>query len=201
MPTKTFTVEGLACVDCADVTPVDHATDTPTVSLATADLAPEQIARATLATNRRREGNPLLGFVRFVLSGRETTMTAMAGLLTLLGLALTVAGTPLWSRIALFSTAIVVGGIPVAHHAWQEVWLARSLGINALMVIAVVGATFIGEWAEAAIVVVLFSLGEALEGYAAEQARSALENLLDLAPPGGGRGATGHRRSGAGASG
>ena len=163
--------------------PVDHATDTPTVSLATADLAPEQIARATLATNRRREGNPLLGFVRFVLSRRETTMTAMAGLLTLLGLALTVAGTPLWSRIALFSTAIVVGGIPVAHHAWQEVWLARSLGINALMVIAVVGATFIGEWAEAAIVVVLFSLGEALEGYAAEQARSALENLLDLAPP------------------
>jgi Cd2+/Zn2+-exporting ATPase len=71
----------------------------------------------------------------------------------------------------------------VARHAFQELWLARSLGINALMVIAVVGAVFIGEWAEAAIVVVLFSLGEALEGYAAEQARSALESLLDLAPP------------------
>jgi Cd2+/Zn2+-exporting ATPase len=51
------------------------------------------------------------------------------------------------------------------------------------MVIAVVGAAFIGEWAEAAIVVVLFSLGEALEGYATEQARSALDRLLDLAPP------------------
>jgi len=32
-------------------------------------------------------------------------------------------------------------------------------------------------------VVVLFSLGEALEGFAAEQARGALESLLDLAPP------------------
>jgi Cd2+/Zn2+-exporting ATPase len=51
------------------------------------------------------------------------------------------------------------------------------------MVIAVVGATLIGEWAEAAIVVVLFSLGEALEGFAAEQARGALDSLLDLAPP------------------
>jgi Cd2+/Zn2+-exporting ATPase len=71
----------------------------------------------------------------------------------------------------------------VAHHAWQEVWLSHSLGINALMVIAVVGAALIGEWAEAAIVVVLFSLGEALEGFAAEQARGELEGLLDLAPP------------------
>jgi Cd2+/Zn2+-exporting ATPase len=71
----------------------------------------------------------------------------------------------------------------VARHAWQEVWLARSLGINTLMVIAVVGAALIGEWAEAAIVVVLFSLGEALEGYAADRSRSALQGLLDLAPP------------------
>jgi len=110
-------------------------------------------------------------------------MTAVAGVLTLLGLAVTVAGAPHWSRTTLFAVAIVVGGMPVARHAFQEVWLSRGLGINTLMVIAVVGAAFIGEWAEAAIVVVLFSLGEALEGYATEQARGALDGLLDLAPP------------------
>ena len=124
-----------------------------------------------------------LGFLRFVLSKRETTLTTIAALLTLLGLALALFGAPFWSRTALFAAAIVVGVIPVARHAWQEVWLARSLGINTLMVIAVVGAAAIGEWAEAAIVVVLFSLGEALEGYAADRSRSALEGLLDLAPP------------------
>ncbi len=202
MPTKTFTVEGLTCVDCAERVQaavsqvegvndcqVDHAAGTLTVSSATPGLATNQIAKAVssagyrLVTDRRREGNPILGFVRFILSKRETAMTAVAGLMTLLGLTFAVAGAPPWSRTILFAAAILVGGIPVAHHAWQEMWLARSLGINALMVIAVVGAAFIGEWAEAAIVVVLFSLGEALEGYAAEQARGALDGLLDLAPP------------------
>ena len=202
MPTKTYTVEGLTCVDCAarvraavsqvggvSDCQVDHAAGTLTVSSATPDLATEQIARAvssagyTLVADRRREGHPIPGFVRFILSKQETTMTAVAALLTLLGLALAVAGAPPWSRTALFAAAIVVGGIPIARHAFQELWLSRSLGINMLMVIAVVGAAFIGEWAEAAIVVVLFSLGEALEGYATEQARSALDRLLDLAPP------------------
>ena len=89
---------------------------------------------------------------------------------------------PGWLSIALFAAAIAVGGFPVARHAFQELVLARSLGINALMVIAVAGAAAIGEWVEAAIVVVLFSLGEALEGYATERARRALGSLLDLAP-------------------
>jgi Cd2+/Zn2+-exporting ATPase len=176
---------------------VDHAAGTLTVSLTTPDVATAQIAKAvraagyTLVTERRREGNPIPGLIRFILSKRGTTLTAIAGLLTLLGLVLSillrtgvaVAGALPWSRTVLFAMAIVVGGMSVVRHAFQEVWLSRSLGINTLMVIAVVGAALIGEWAEAAIVVVLFSLGEALEGYAAEQARSALESLLDLAPP------------------
>ncbi len=206
MPTKTFTVEGLTCLDCAARVratvsrvdgvgdcQVDHAAGTLTVSSTMPDLALEPIVRAvssagyTLVTERarsfRRGGSSISGFVRFVFSMRETMMTAVAGVLTLLGLAVTVAGAPPWSRTTLFAVAIVVGGMPVARHAFQEVWLSRSLGINTLMVIAVIGAAFIGEWAEAAIVVVLFSLGEALEGYATEQARGALDGLLDLAPP------------------
>ena len=206
MPTKTFIVEGLTCLDCAarvrasvcqvegvDNCQVDHAAGTLTISSTMPDLAVEQVAGAvrsagyTLVTEPasafRREGSSILGFVRFILSKRETRMTAVAGLLTLLGLALGVADAPPWSRTALFAVAIVVGGMPVARHAFQELRLSRSLGINTLMVIAVVGAAFIGEWAEAAIVVVLFSFGDALEGYATEQARGALDSLLDLAPP------------------
>ena len=204
MQTKTFTIEGLTCIDCAERIQaavgrvegvgdiqVDHLTGILTVSLAEPELQAGEIAGAVKAAGytlsvenqRHRESGSMLNFVRFILSKRETTLTAVAGLLTLLGLALAVIGAPSWSRIALFAAAIIVGGAPLARYAFQELWISRRLGINALMVIAVVGAALIGEWAEAAIVVVLFSLGEALEGYATEQARGALEGLLDLAPP------------------
>jgi Cd2+/Zn2+-exporting ATPase len=201
MLTKTYNVAGLTCTDCAARVQaavsqvdgvanchVDHTTGTLTVSLTVPDLPTEHISQAVQAAGhtlvgRRREDKPILGFARFILSKRETTLAATAGLLTLLGLALTVAGAPLWPTVVPFATAIIVGGIPVARHAAQELWMSHILGINALMMIAVLGAVLIGEWAEAAIVVVLFSLGEALEGYTAEQARGALDSLLDLAPP------------------
>ncbi|MBC7250615.1 MAG: cadmium-translocating P-type ATPase [Anaerolineae bacterium] len=209
MTTKSFIVTGLTCTDCAarvkaavskvegvDDCQLDPTTGILTVSLSRPDLPAEQIANAVSSaghtlvideSERRQRDKPLWGFVRFVFSRRETTLTAIAGWLTLLSLALTVIGMwfplPAWSTIAPLAAAIVVGGIPVARHAWQELWLARGLGINTLMVIAVTGAVFIGEWAEAAIVVVLFALGEALEGYATDRARSALDSLLDLAPP------------------
>ncbi|MGD1996963.1 MAG: cation-translocating P-type ATPase [Anaerolineae bacterium] len=202
MLTKTFALRGLSCIDCAERVEaavrrvegvsdcqVDLAAGTLTVSLVGQDVPAKPIAEAVeaagyrLVLQPREEDSAIAGFVGFVLSKRETTLTAAAGLLTLLALGLTVTGMPPWSWIALFALAIAVGGIPVARHAFQELWLSHSLGINALMVIAVVGAALIGEWAEGAVVVVLFSLGETLEGYAAEQARGALESLLDLAPP------------------
>ena len=114
MPTKTFKIAGLTCTDCAarvraivsrvegvDDCQVDYVTGTLTVSFVEPTLATEKIARAvsaagyTLVTedtdkgesDRRRENRPLLGFVRFVFSKRETTLAAVAGLLALLGLA------------------------------------------------------------------------------------------------------------------
>ncbi|MGC9347892.1 MAG: heavy metal translocating P-type ATPase, partial [Anaerolineae bacterium] len=124
-----------------------------------------------------------LGFFGFLVGSRDTTLTAVAGLLTVVGLVL--AAFPLDSpvHIPFFALAILIGGFPVARHALQELFAARTLGINVLMVIAVAGAMVIEEWAEGAIVVVLFSLGEALEGYAADRARGALESLLELVPP------------------
>lgn len=126
--------------------------------------------------------DPIASFFRFLLSTRETAMTAVAALLTLAGVVLALTGIPSVIWTPLFALAVVIGGIPVARHAFREVWFARTLSINTLMVIAVTGAMVIGEWAEAAIVIVLFSLGEALEGYATRRAHGALESLLDLMP-------------------
>jgi Cd2+/Zn2+-exporting ATPase len=54
--------------------------------------------------------------------------------------------------------------------------------INLLVVIAVIGASVVGEWLEAATVVFLFGVAEWLEGWADRRAERAIESLLELAP-------------------
>jgi len=54
--------------------------------------------------------------------------------------------------------------------------------INLLMLIAVVGAFYLGEYEEAAVVIVLFALGERLEEYGIASSKSALQALVDRTP-------------------
>ena len=82
---------------------------------------------------------------------------------------------------ALYVIAAVLTGVFVARDAWLSV-RARVFDIDQLMLIAAVGAAFIGHWSDAALLLVLFSLGHALEGYAMNRARNAIEALGELAP-------------------
>ena len=60
------------------------------------------------------------------------------------------------------------------------------------MLVAVVGAMVLGEWAEAATVVFLFAIAQWLESRSMDRAREAIRALMDLTP---GRGARPPRRS------
>ncbi|MEZ8142232.1 zinc/cadmium/mercury/lead-transporting ATPase [Enterovibrio sp. FF113] len=85
------------------------------------------------------------------------------------------------SRI-LFSVATVIGLIPIVKKA---VVLARSgspFSIEMLMSIAAIGALYLGETVEAAMVLVLFLIGERLEGYASAKARAGIKSLMALVP-------------------
>ena len=79
-------------------------------------------------------------------------------------------------------TAMVLAGWPVARSAWRAVTLAHEINMNVLMTIAAVGALFIGAFTEAGMIMVLFAIGEALEGFAAARARGAIRSLLALLP-------------------
>ena len=59
---------------------------------------------------------------------------------------------------------------------------AKRLEIDFLMLVAAAGAGALGAWVEGALLLFLFSLGHALEGYAMGRARRAIESLADLAP-------------------
>jgi len=54
--------------------------------------------------------------------------------------------------------------------------------INLLMVIAVGGAFYLGQYEEAAVVIVLFTLGETLERFGIASSKSALQSLVDRTP-------------------
>jgi Zn2+/Cd2+-exporting ATPase len=58
----------------------------------------------------------------------------------------------------------------------------RSLDMNFLMSIAVVGALLIGEYAEAATAMFLFAVAQLLESWSMDRARSAIRGLMDLSP-------------------
>jgi len=57
-----------------------------------------------------------------------------------------------------------------------------ALDINVLMLIAAIGAVILGEWSEAATVVFLFAVAQALESRTLDRARTAIRALMDLTP-------------------
>lgn len=81
----------------------------------------------------------------------------------------------------MYIAAALITGVFVARDAKMSVQ-ARVFDIDQLMLVAAIGAAFIGHWSDAALLLVLFSLGHALEGYAMNRARTAIESLGELAP-------------------
>lgn len=83
--------------------------------------------------------------------------------------------------VALFLTAILVGGLPIARSAAASL-RARRLDMNVLMTVSVVGAALLGDWSEGGLVVVLFSAGTTLQAITFDRTRGAIRGLLDQAP-------------------
>ncbi len=86
-----------------------------------------------------------------------------------------------WAAAALSLAAILLAGLGTFRKGWLAL-INRNLNINALMAVAVTGAFCIGQFPEAAMVMALFNLSEALEARALDRARNAVSDLLALAP-------------------
>ncbi len=83
--------------------------------------------------------------------------------------------------MALYATAIAVGGFPIMRSGWTAL-TAHRIDMNVLMTISVIGAALLGEWSEGALVVVLFAIGTTLQAVTFDRTRNAIRALLDLAP-------------------
>lgn len=81
-----------------------------------------------------------------------------------------------------FAGAGLLALVPLAKKAVMGTLAGQPFTIETLVTIAVIGAIFIDQSAEAAIVVFLFLIGELLEMIAATKARRSVEALADLVP-------------------
>jgi len=195
-----FQVEGLDCADCA--LHVEEALRrTPGVGQVSLDfglarlrVAPvygqeirpevERVVRE-LGYGLRDEAAPPppeAGWRERLWRRRRNLATALSGLLIALAVAASLGGLPERAAIGLYLAAILAGGLFVARAGWSALRTTRSLDMNALMTIAAVGAALVGEWAEGAVAMFLFSLGNTLEAYTMDRARNAIRGLMDLSP-------------------
>ncbi|SEK84735.1 Cd2+/Zn2+-exporting ATPase [Kosakonia sacchari] len=83
---------------------------------------------------------------------------------------------------AAFVATTLVGLWPIARQALRLIKSGSWFAIETLMSVAAIGALFIGATAEAAMVLLLFLIGERLEGWAASRARRGVSALMALKP-------------------
>jgi len=108
--------------------------------------------------------------------------SAASGVLLLVGWLVGLAGVPEPVSTGLYLVAIVTGGYFFGREAIEELIFERAIGIELLMSTAAVVATAMGQAAEGAMLVFLYSISEAAEGYTEDKTRSAIRALMDLAP-------------------
>jgi len=174
----TLTVEGEASLDSIQgrVQQLGYAVAGGAESAAESEPAPASV---------RSERGGVLALGQYLLSTPATRQAIFAFTLIVIAALLELWAGPAWMGHAAFGLHLVVvalAGPPIMRRGLRALRLARKVTIDLLMSIATLGALLIGESGEAATVIVLFAIGEALEGFTAECARASLRALLSLRP-------------------
>ncbi len=112
----------------------------------------------------------------------QVITSVLSGLLLTIGFIGSFFGFSTTTALILYVLAITIGGWYFIKEGLAELWYEKEIGIELLMAIAAITAGLLGEWAEAAMLVFLYSISEAAEGYTEERTRNAIKKLMNLAP-------------------
>jgi len=199
-----LSVPDMDCSSCAgkvdaalaDVGGVDSVETRPTAGVAVVEYDPDRIGPDRIIGHVEAAGYGVTGTDGMaagtaVWRGRRAYATYAGAAAVLVGLVV------LWSPLsdptlldvgrettlsdALFVLGAVVAGTPVARAGLRSVRL-RELDIDLLMGTAIIAATAVGYYVEAATLAVLFSLAELLEAHAMDRTRESIRELLALSP-------------------
>jgi len=203
MTQRIYKINGMDCADCAlkiekgvsRLEGIDSVQVDFTTGLLKVDGEAEagqiqqrvEVLGYTLENNERQEAQAsqprkVTNFWQYLLSRHETRLAVAGGAILILSVLASLAGAPDWASNTALIIALVVAGYPVVRSALANLWINRDFSIDLLMTIAAIGAVIIGELAEGATLIFLFTIAEALEGYTADRARRILGEMSNLAP-------------------
>lgn len=177
-----LTLENLHCADCA-----------AKLEKAVNDLPGVQAAQVNIIASKlsvRHQGNEAAiralvarqGYLAKAEKGslwREPRTIATLASVLLLAISLIAPGP--WKTWLLLA-AVAAGAWFPALSGLRNALASKTLDINFLMTVAVIGAVIIGELGEAATVVLLFAVSHVLEAYTMGRTRRSVQNLMELAP-------------------
>lgn len=112
---------------------------------------------------------------------RDIAEIIIAVICTIAGYIIMAVELPVWSYAITFGIAAVISGYSVFISAVKSL-IKLQINENLLMSIAVIAAFIIGEYPEAALVAVLFRIGETLEHYAVGKSRKSIQSLAQIRP-------------------
>lgn len=110
----------------------------------------------------------------------KTFIVAISAILLLVAIAFHLMDFQTLKKIALLVTT-VIAVFPIMIKAFLSARM-KAFSIELLVTIAVIGALFIGEYVESAVVTFLFLFGAFLEARTLTKTRSSLKSLMDMAP-------------------
>ncbi|MGF6977739.1 Cd2+/Zn2+-exporting ATPase [Paraburkholderia sp. JPY465] len=145
-------------------------------ALRSLDFTPELASDAGSGANANAAPQPITDAMRkpwwpLIVAGIVAGASEAAGWL----------GAPTWVVAGMAIVAIVSCGLTTYRKGWIAL-RNGNMNINALMSIAVTGAALLGQWPEAAMVMVLFTIAELIEARSLDRARNAIEGLMRLTP-------------------
>lgn len=192
----TLLIGGLDCADCAtqlekrialvpgvERAQVNFAASTLVVSGNGNNDAVLNAVRSLGYTGRPEQdwqARPLS--ISFMKSNKYVIPTAVSLVMLGLGFLFERLAVPGFVPTGFFIAGITLGGYMEFRTGLAVLLSIHEFDMNILMSIAVIGAAAIGQFEEAAAVVFLFSLGNALQGYTLEKTRNSIRSLMDLAP-------------------
>lgn len=123
-----------------------------------------------------------MSFFSTLMRAPEMRSVLAGGALLAGGLAVEHLGAGHGAALVLYVASMLASGWHWMREGWQEFVHCHEVGIEVLMFGAAVGAAALGLWDEAAALVFLYGLAEAIEEQSYDRARRAVQSLLDLVP-------------------